>query len=143
MRIRCLLALYFVGLAISNVGHAKDDLYSVKSKDHGITAFDLTVTEVKREPKKSFLIVPGFNDRSAAGSRWLMCAYTDLAIKRGFNYWIAIYPDASSDAVLIGFPESETENITKTLGPEFVADKVMPDMPASVDVMARFCGMRR
>lgn len=66
-------------------------LYTVSSKAQG-APFDLVVTETKREPNKSFLPVPGFHKRTAPSARWLTCAYTDLALKRGFSYWVVVYP---------------------------------------------------
>ncbi|MFZ5775158.1 MAG: hypothetical protein ACOY3Z_06725 [Thermodesulfobacteriota bacterium] len=118
-----------------------ESLYVVRTKDQGITDFDLTVTETSREPNKSFLSVPGFHKRSATGSRWLMCAYTDLAIKRGFKYWSVIYPEEGSDILIVGFPKSQEENISQTLGSEFAGKNVVPEKPASVDVLVRtLCG---
>lgn len=122
---------------------AKDSLYVAHSKDQGVTAFDLTVTETKREPNKSFLSVPGFHKRSAAASRWLMCAYTDLAIKRGFKYWSVIYPEEGNENLIVGFPRSQNENIGKTIGSEFSGKRVVPEKPASVEILAtKLCGMR-
>lgn len=122
---------------------AKESLYVARSRDQGVTAFDLTVTETKREPNKSFLSVPGFHKRSAAGSRWLMCTYTDLAIKRGFKYWSVIYPEEGNEIVVVGFPKSQDENISKTIGSEFSEKNVVPEKPAAVDVLAgTLCGMR-
>lgn len=120
---------------------AAEPLYSVRSKDQG-APFDLEVTEVKREPLKSHLLVPGFHRRSAPGSRWLMCVYTDLAIKRGFKYWSVVYPEEASETLVVGFFQAETDDIAKTLGNDYVASRVMPDKPASVEVFARFCGMK-
>jgi hypothetical protein len=141
IKIAVVTALVIVGTVTAAASAAS--LYSVRSKDQG-APFDLVVTETKREPSKSFLSIPGFHKRSAAGSRWLMCAYTDLAIQRGFKYWIVIYPEEPNETLIVGFPQSANEDITKTLGSEFSAGKVMPDTPASVDIMAtRLCGMRR
>jgi hypothetical protein len=144
-RVRTIQILVVLSVAaFAMLGLAKESLYVVRSKDQGITAFDLTVTETKRESNKSFLSVPGFHKRSAAGSRWLMCAYTNLAIKRGFNYWSVIYPEEGSETLIVGFPKSQNENIVKTLGSEFSGKNVVPEKPASVEVLAKtLCGMRR
>jgi hypothetical protein len=140
--IQILVVLSVAAFAMQSL--AQESLYVVRSKDKGITAFDLTVTETRREPNKSLLSVPGFHKRSAAGSRWLMCAYTDLAIKRGFKYWSVIYPEEGSEILIVGFPKSQDENISKTIGSEFSGKNVVPEKPAAVDVLARtLCGMRR
>jgi len=101
------------------------------------------VREIKRESRKSELYVPGFHDRSAAGSRWLMWAYTDLTRQRGFEYFIVVYPPEGSDKLIIGFPKSETEKIEKTLGPEFAGDSLFPKRPTSIEPLMRMCGMSR
>src|SRR4051812_19623855 len=98
---------------------ADEPSYRVRSRDMGIQAFDLTVTETRRTDRTSILNVPGFHSRSAQASRWLMCAYTDLAVKRGFSYWAVAYPQPPSEDVLVGFPASETENLSQTFGPQF------------------------
>lgn len=141
---RILMVFTIIAAIISSTDvYAADPLYSVSAKDHGMP-FDLVVTETKREPFKSFLSVPGFHKRPAAGSRWLMCAYTDLAIKRGFTHWTAVYPDESSDIIVVGFFQSENADVPGTLGSDFVASRAMPPKPASAEVMAtRLCGMRR
>lgn len=62
-------SILFIVISISNYSRAAEDFLVFRSKDMGIKEFDLTATEVKREPRKSILEVPGFNHRSAAGSR--------------------------------------------------------------------------
>ena len=111
---------------------AADKLYSARSRDHG-APFDLVLTEVKREPSKSLLSVPGFHRRTAAGSRWLMCMYNDLAFNRGFRYWTVIYPNEPAETIPIAFYQSESEDVAKILGREFVASRVFPEKPTSVD----------
>ena len=138
------LIVVIVGVLISGiVANAADTHYSVSAKNQGMP-FDLVVTEIKREPSKSFLYVPGFHKRSAAGSRWLMCAYTDMAIKRGFKYWTTVYPDETSETIVIGFYQSEDADVPGTLGSDYVASRAMPPKPASVELMAtKLCGIRR
>lgn len=122
---------------------ATDSLYSISAKDQGLP-FDLVATETKREPTKSYLSVPGFHKRSAAGSRWLMCVYTDLAIKRGFKYWTTVYPDDSSETIVVGFYHSADANIPEALGKDYVASRAMPDRPTNVDVIGpKLCGMQK
>ena len=123
------------------LAHADVPAYRIRSRDAGITSFDLTVTETKRAPRTSILNVPGFHSRSAQGSRWLMCVYTDLASKRGFKYWAVVYPERPSEDLIVGFPTSEAENMSETLGPEFGSKNVLP--PISVGKMNSLCGARR
>jgi hypothetical protein len=136
--------VFIVILVCGGYALAKDALYVIRSKDQGVTGFDMTVTEIRREPNKSFLSVPGFHERSSAASRWLMCAYTDLAVKRGFKYWSVIYPEKGSEVLIVGFPQSENEDLKKTLGSEFSGTRVIPEKPAPVEMLKRqLCGSLR
>jgi hypothetical protein len=140
MKIINFFAILLFTIAFASVGAAlaEERLYSISSREMGITQFDFTVTEIKRGPKISTLKIPGFDDRSAAASRWMMCAYTDLAIKRGFKFWAALYPQDSSDEIQLGFPSSENEDLIKSLGSNFLKDAVVV---SSVAKFARYCGM--
>lgn len=141
MRIIKIFLVLCLVIASLNV-HAEEALYSVNSKQQGMP-FDLVVTETKREPMKSSLSIPGFHKRTAAASRWLMCAYTDLAMKRGFKYWSAVYPDESNETVVVGFYLSPNADVASTLGDDYVASRAMPPNPASVEIMGtRLCGMK-
>jgi hypothetical protein len=120
-----------------------EELYSRRSTDMGIEEFDITVTEIKRERRISVLNIPGFHDRSAAASRWMMCVYTDIAIKRGFDYFVVLYPEPPDENLLIGFSSSEAENIVQVLGAPFRGELIFPETPASVDMFAGFCGIER
>lgn len=132
------ILLLMIASARVTTAFAEEGLYSVSSREMGITQFNFTVTEIKREPRISTLKIPGFQNRSAAASRWMMCAYTDLAIKRGFKFWAALYPQDSSDEIQLGFPKSENEDLTKTLGTKFTKASVVV---SSVAALARMCGM--
>lgn len=103
----------------------------------GFSFLDYTVIEIKRTDRLSVLHIPGFHKRSAAASRWMMCVYTDLAQKRGFNYWAVVYPDISNEDIIVGFPNSQDEDIAQTLGPEFGSKYALPT--ASVQKMIMFC----
>ena len=140
MKTNNFIAILLLTIALTHVSMAlaEERLYSVSSREMGITQFDFTVTEIKREPRISKLKIPGFQDRSAAASRWMMCAYTDLAIKRVFKFWAALYPQDSSDEIQLGFPNSENEDLTKTLGPKFTKESAVV---SSVATFARMCGM--
>lgn len=144
MRLLYVLAIIICSSLLTSAS-AQEALFTVRSLDVGVTAFDLTVTEVKRESNKSFLVVPGFHKRSAAASRWLMCVYTDLAMRHGFKYWSVVYPEEANETLVLGFPQSEVEDFATTLGNEFTGERLIPQGRASsVDVMAtRLCGMQR
>ena len=129
----CILSFVFIA-TISN----SENLYYVSSKDMGIVKFDATVTEIERKPRSSLIEIPNFNNRSAAASRWMMCAYTDLAVKRGFNYWAAFYPEKNDNLLLIVFPNSESKN--EQIYKDLSIDSEKPII-ASVEKYARFCGI--
>lgn len=103
----------------------------------GFSSLDYTVTEIKRTDRLSVLRIPGFHKRTAAASRWMMCVYTDLAIKRGFKFWSVVYPEAQSEDLIVGFPQSENEDIARTLGPEFGTKYALT--VTSVQKMSMFC----
>jgi hypothetical protein len=113
------------------------ELYKITTKETGFLSLDYTVTEIKRAERFSVLRIPGFHKRSALASRWMMCVYTDLAQRRGFQYWTVVYPEPPSEDVIVGFPHSENEDIVRTLGPQFGTTKAMPTMP--VQKMVLFC----
>ncbi len=129
------------GLLVAQVANAEEPSYRVRSRDMGIEAFDLTVTETKRTDRTSVLNVPGFHSRTAPASRWLMCVYTHLALKRGFDWWAVVYPEAPSEDLVVGFPNAKSDNLVQTLGAEFGGTNVLPATP--VEKFAVFCGMRR
>ncbi|MEG3768714.1 hypothetical protein [Alteromonas sp. 14N.309.X.WAT.G.H12] len=87
-----------------------EELFSVSSEERNISAFDYVVTEIKREKGYSILNIPKFQERTAAASRWMMCAYTELAMLRNANMWAAVYSDDSGDNVTVVFPDSKNLN---------------------------------
>ena len=134
------LIVTFVTALVAYTVQAEPPLYSVSSKAHG-TQFDLVVTEIQREPNKSYLSVPGFHKRPAQGSRWLMCAYTDLAIKRGFSYWSVMYPTPDNETLVVAFTNS-SEALPKDLfDAEFDKDRNIG--VGQVDKFVVICGMKR
>ena len=141
MKSKSILIFAIVAICTLPAVYADTPLYQVRSRDMEIEAFDLTVTETRREERTSTLNVPGFHKRSAPGSRWLMSAYTDLAIKRGFKYWAVVYPEPPDENIVVGFPNSTTENLVQTLGKTFESKSLLPTM--AVEKFAVFCGMRR
>lgn len=116
--------------------------YRARAQEMGLVEFDMTVVEIAREARSSTLNIPGFSERLPAASRWLMCVYTDLAMKRGFPYWGAVYPQGASEDVLVVFPESKSASLAETLGKELGKERLSLDAVA-VDEMAGYCGNLR
>lgn len=117
-------------------------LYTASSKAQG-APFDISVTETEREEARSLLLIPGFHTRTAPASRWLMCAYTDLTMKRGFTHWTVMYPAEGSEVVVIGFSNSPNASPKDLLGPEYVTERVVGKDMTPVESLIRFCGLRR
>ena len=121
---------------------AEPSLYTASSKAQG-APFDLVVTEIKREPYKSYLSVPGFHKRTAPGARWLMCVYTDLAIKRGFSHWFVTYPPNDSDVLVVGLTNLPNATANEVLGKVYRAELTLSSQPMPVEKVFPMCGMRR
>ena len=121
---------------------AQPSLYTVSSKAQG-APFDLVVTETKRELSKSFLSVPGFHNRTAPGARWLMCAYTDLAVKREFSHWAVVYPPENSEVLVVGFSNSPNASVKDLLGADFNKERSLGESVVPVEKLFPMCGMRR
>ena len=102
----------------------EESTYAASSKVQG-KAFDLVVKEEKREPKKSLLRVLGLNSRTAEGSRWLMCAYTHLAVKRGFSHWNAMYSESDTELIVVGFSDSASASPMEIFGPQFNKERLL------------------
>ena len=117
-------------------------LYTVSSKAQG-APFDLVVTEIKRDAQRSYLRVPGFHNRTAPGARWLMCAYTDLAIKRGFSHWSVMYPEESNDVLVVAFSNSLSALPKELFGSEFSKERILGDGMMPITNLLAFCGMER
>jgi len=128
--------IIFFAIIIAVVVSAQD-LYKITAKEMGFSSLDYSVTEIRRTDRLSVLRIPGFHKRSAPASRWMMCVYTDLAQKRGFKYWAVVYPDLPNEDLIVGFPQSQTEDIARTLGPTFGTKNALPTMP--VQKMIMFC----
>lgn len=138
----CAFVLFGLVMVCGSQASIDTGLYSVSSKSQG-APFDLVVTEIKREPDKSYLSVPGFHNRTAAGSRWLMCAYTDLALQRGFSYWIVSYPPPDSDVLVVGLTNSSSTSAKQLLGKDYTRGITLGDEPMPVEKMFAMCGLRR
>ncbi|WP_215395509.1 hypothetical protein [Rheinheimera oceanensis] len=114
------------------------ELFTMSSKERGITAFDYVVTEVARENGYSTLNIPGFQQRSAPASRWMMCVYTELAIERKSTLWAAIYNDNTGDTVTVVFPQSDSLD-----DPAFANVDALGAAPQIMSVInfIKFCGL--
>ena len=132
----------FTVLTFTTSVYAETPLYSISSKSQG-APFDLVVTEIKREANKSYLSIPGFGDRTAPGSRWLMCAYTDLVVKRGFSYWTVVYPPVNSDVLVVGLTNSPIITVQGLLGKDYSSERTLGDELISVEHFFPMCGMLR
>jgi len=135
--------LLLVGTTLTQlVASAQADLFVASSKAQG-APFDITVTETSREDSRSLLSVPGFHSRTAPTARWLMCAYTDLTLKRGFSHWAVMYPAEPSEIVVVGFSNSLATLPKDTIGPEYVEKRMLGKGMTSVETFLTFCGLRK
>lgn len=134
----------FIALVVGFVtAHAAGaaELFSASSRAQG-APFDLVVTETQRFPEKSYLTVPGFHDRTASGARWLMCAYTALAVERGFSHWYVVYPPEGSSRLVVALSNSSEASPSQLLGSDYVKELGMGDGMIPVEKMASFCGIK-
>jgi len=107
-RLCILLLLIFSGL--SNAEAAP--LSHASSKELGYDTIDIDITEISRGERTSMLKIRGFHGRSAVGSRWLMCAYTALALQRNFTNWTAYCPVKPDENLLLIFSDNEHEDLS-------------------------------
>ena len=129
-------------LLFAQTAFGEPALYTASSKAHG-APFDLVVTEIKREANKSYLSIPGFHSRTRPGTRWLMCAYTDLVYKRGFSHWAMVYPSENSEVVVIGLSNTPNISVKELLGDDFDKDRVPSKIIMQAEKFSTLCGMRR
>ena len=118
-----------------------DKLFVANSKAQG-TSFDLLATETERLPTKSYLLVPGFHERTAAGARWLMCAYTALAKERGFTYWHVTYPAPGSSQLVVALSNSASSLPAELLEKDYVKERAVGEDMMPVSKMVAFCGLK-
>jgi hypothetical protein len=125
-------------LLVISLSASAGELLTISSKAKGISAFEFEVKEVARKSNSSELLIANFQNRSAAASRWMMCAYTEIAIKRGFSFWAALYDDHSGDKVVVVFPSSESldDPAFNEVNVGSFNPKAMP-----VKVFKKFCGL--
>jgi hypothetical protein len=140
---RSLLLLCVFGAAASilaSCGTKSEALYSVSARSKDLP-FDMTVSELRRTPTKSYLKIPGFNDRTAPQARWCMCVFADLARARGFKYWIAVYPpeEPGQDKLILGFSNEANASPAELLGTDFVSERMVGKNMASVAMFQQFC----
>ena len=117
-------------------------LFSASSKAQG-APFDLVAVETERHPTKSYLAVDGFHERTAPGSRWLMCAYAALAMQRGFSNYFVVYPAQGSIRVVVAAANSPDASPSALLGLDFAKENALGDAMMPVQKMAAFCGFKR
>ena len=132
----CLLLAAPIGQTATQEG----GLYTNSAKSKGLP-FEMKVSETRRTPVKSYLKVPGFNERTAVQARWIMCVFTDLAMKRGFKFWTVVYPPKipGPDQLVLAFSNSERSSPKELLGPDFAADRILGAEMNSVVVFQSFC----
>jgi hypothetical protein len=130
-----------IGFSVVPLMASASDLFTVSSKAQG-APFDLVVTETQRLPEKSYLNVPGFHERTAPGARWLMCAYTALAVERGFSHWYVVYPPEGSSRLVVAFSNASAASPSQLLGPDYVKELAIGDGMMPVEKMAGFCGIK-
>jgi hypothetical protein len=119
---------------------ADEKPYRINSKDVGWDKIDLTILEVRRDDRVSSLRIPHYEKRSSAESRFAMCAFTDIAMQRGFEVWIVSGGNIADDIVRVGFLKSDSEDAVKLLGAEFAGEKALR---TEVEVINRMCGISR
>lgn len=112
-------------------------LFHANSKQLGYDSIDLDITETERLERASELNIRGFHTRSAFGSRWLMCAYTTMAMQRNFRSWIAYYPESPDEKLLLIFPDGPTDDLAKLAGRQLDKSRLVPSAP--LEKMLAFC----
>jgi hypothetical protein len=141
-RIAYSLLTFFLVMVSLRLESATQDglLYSASAKAKGLP-FNMTVSEERRTSTKSYLTVPGLNERTAIQARWLMCIYTELAMKRGFKYWTVVYPPEKpgQDQLVMAFSNSEKISPATLLGADFVAERTFGEEMNPVVVFQSFC----
>lgn len=133
MRMQSILAVAL--LTISTISSA--DEIQFLARETGFPHLDYSAKELKHTDVTSTLEIPGFAERSAEASRWMMCVYTNMALMRNKRYWTAAYP-RSGNNVVVGFPESENTDDLEKLGPDFKGDYGLKKILA-IDKMLYFC----
>ena len=72
-----------------------------------------------------------------------MCAYTDLALKRGFSYWVVSYPPPNSEVLVVGLTNSSSTSAKQLLGEDYSSELTLGDEPMPVEKLFPMCGFRR
>jgi hypothetical protein len=139
---RALAGTLLLSGALATAAAPSEELFQASSKAQG-APFDLVVTETQRLPGKSYLQVPGFHERTAAGARWLMCACTALALQRGYSHWFVVYPPAGSEQLVVGLAQSDAADAREVLGSDYVRERLVRESAMPVALMAGFCGLKR
>ena len=140
--LRILFATWLATAALGAAHAQSGPLFTASSKAQG-ASFDLMATETERLPGKSYLQVPGFHERTAAGARWLMCAYTALAVERGFSHWFVLYPPQYSTRLVVGLTNEADASPEQVLGSDFSKERLVGGKAMPVERMTAFCNAKR
>jgi hypothetical protein len=100
-------------------GQPPSGLYAMSARAMGLP-IDLVVTEVRREPGKSYVSVAGMEQDGAV--RILACLFVDLAYKRGFSHFYFIKMPSGNTSGGTDF------EIGLTNAPEVDAREVAPEI---------------
>ncbi len=141
LKLPCRVLICLAAYGVSTVGAACDTQAPVLTSAERGVPFHLLVTETERWPTKSYLNVPGFHQRTAPGSRSLMCFYTALAIEREFSYWFVVYPAEGSNRVVLAFSNSALASPEDLLGSDYVKALALGKDMMPVDKMSALCGI--
>jgi hypothetical protein len=103
--------------------------------------FEMTVSEVRRTPTKSYLLIPGFRHRTAPQARWSMCIFTDLAMARGFKYWAVVYPpeQPAEEQLVVALSNDGNASPAELLGTDYVQERMLDDEMTAASVLLKFC----
>jgi hypothetical protein len=121
------------------LGAFADDLYRINSKAVGWTTIDLTISEIKRDGRVVSLRVPHYAKRSDSETRFSTCAYTDIAIQRGYDAFVVSGGAVNDDVVRVGFLKAG-EDSGKVLGTEFAMKGALRTEVAASN---QACGIRK
>jgi hypothetical protein len=126
------VSFILVGVVLASCARTSGllDFRSVDDK----APFSLELRETRREATASWVTVPGFHARTAAGSRWLMCKYNELAKERGFEYWTVVYPTEPNETFVIALYHSAGEDVAKILGDSYVPSLAFPPRDKTMPV---------
>jgi hypothetical protein len=116
----------------------KAPLFVARAKDQGV-AYDMVITETRRETSKSWVEVTGFIHRDRAATHWMTCTFNALAAARGFRYWAAEYPLPGKENIVLGFTSADGVTAHDVLGDDYVKARNLDGGMETVDKIAPTC----